>query len=88
MQDSLAENAKRLAPNGDTSDVLSMGTSREASSTITSSGPLGPLHTSMREAEATDGGQGLLPPPRLYERLAQLSGYTWDPSITPLHSVR
>lgn len=28
-----------------------------------------------------------LPPARLFERLAQISGYTWDPSIEPFHSV-
>lgn len=28
------------------------------------------------------------PPPRLFERLAQLSGYTWDQSTPPYHSVR
>lgn len=28
------------------------------------------------------------PPPRLYERLAQLPGYTWDQSFRPFHSVR
>ncbi|KAJ5594780.1 uncharacterized protein N7459_000988 [Penicillium hispanicum] len=28
-----------------------------------------------------------LPPTRLYERLGQLPGYTWDPSIEPFHST-
>ena len=28
-----------------------------------------------------------LPPSKLFERLAQLSGYTWDQSIEPFHSV-
>ena len=42
----------------------------------------------MVETNGTEGGgQKLLPPPRLYERLAQLSGYTWDQSIQPFHSV-
>ena len=42
----------------------------------------------MVETNGTEGGgQILLPPPRLYERLAQLSGYTWDQSIQPFHSV-
>ena len=27
------------------------------------------------------------PPPRLFDRLAQLSGYTWDQSTEPFHSV-
>ena len=34
------------------------------------------------------GAQNLpAPPPRLFERLAQLSGYTWDQSTQPFHSV-
>ena len=42
----------------------------------------------MVETNGTEGGgQTLLPPPRLYERLAQLSGYIWDQSIQPFHSV-
>jgi hypothetical protein len=28
-----------------------------------------------------------LPPARLFERLAQIPGYTWDQSIEPFHSV-
>lgn len=27
------------------------------------------------------------PPPRLYERLRQIAGYTWDESHTPFHST-
>jgi hypothetical protein len=27
------------------------------------------------------------PPSRLFERLAQIPGYTWDQSIKPYHSV-
>ena len=42
----------------------------------------------MRDPESVADGQGLQPPQRLYERLAQLSGYTWDQSIQPFHSVR
>ena len=34
-----------------------------------------------------DGSLPPLPPARLFERLAQLSGYTWDQSIEPFHSV-
>lgn len=26
------------------------------------------------------------PPPRLYERLRQIVGYTWDESLEPFHS--
>ena len=43
---------------------------------------------SMRDLDGIEGGQALQPPPRLYERLAQLGGYTWDQSIQPYHSVR
>ena len=32
-------------------------------------------------------GLPLLPPPRLFERLAKIPGFTWDPSIRPFHSV-
>ena len=42
----------------------------------------------MRDPDSTEGGQALQTPQRLYERLAQLSGYTWDQSIQPFHSVR
>ena len=28
-----------------------------------------------------------VPPPRLYERLAHILGYTWDQSLEPFHSV-
>lgn len=42
----------------------------------------------MRDPESIEGGQALQPPQRLYERLAQISGYTWDQSIQPFHSVR
>ena len=42
---------------------------------------------SMRDPDSEEDGQALQPPPRLYERLAQLSGYTWDQSIQPFHSV-
>lgn len=41
----------------------------------------------MRDPDGTDRGKSPLPPPRLYERLAQLSGYTWDHSFQPFHSV-
>ncbi|KAL6715259.1 Chk1 protein kinase [Lecanora helva] len=41
----------------------------------------------MRELDHVEGVQSLQPPPRLYERLAHISGYTWDESITPFHSV-
>ena len=27
------------------------------------------------------------PPPRLFERLALIPGYTWDRNIRPFHSV-
>lgn len=27
------------------------------------------------------------PPPRLYERLRQIAGYTWDESKLPFHST-
>lgn len=27
------------------------------------------------------------PPPRLYERLRQIAGYSWDESIPPFHST-
>ena len=43
---------------------------------------------SMSDLDGIEGGQALQPPPRLYERLAQLSGYTWDQTIQPYHSVR
>lgn len=32
-------------------------------------------------------GDGSSPPSRLFERLAQIPGYTWDQSIKPYHSV-
>ncbi|MCJ1398047.1 hypothetical protein MMC11_001244 [Xylographa trunciseda] len=32
------------------------------------------------------GEEKPLPPPRLYERLAHISGYTWDQSLEPFHS--
>ena len=32
-------------------------------------------------------GDGPSPPSRLFERLAQIPGYTWDQSIKPYHSV-
>ncbi|CAF9914274.1 MAG: hypothetical protein ALECFALPRED_009513 [Alectoria fallacina] len=41
----------------------------------------------MRDADSIEFEQALQPPPRLYERLAQLSGYTWDQSIQPFHST-
>ena len=34
------------------------------------------------------GDEKPLPPPRLYERLAHITGYTWDQSLEPFHSVR
>lgn len=43
---------------------------------------------SMRDPDDREDGQELQPPSRLYERLAHLSGYTWDQSIQPFHSVR
>ena len=42
------------------------------------------------EGNIDGSGDGFLPPPpppRLFDRLAQLSGYTWDQSIEPFHSV-
>lgn len=42
----------------------------------------------MRDPENIEGVPVVQPPQRLYERLAQLSGYTWDQSIRPFHSVR
>ena len=42
----------------------------------------------MRDPDGTEGGQAMQIPQRLYERLAQISGYTWDQSIQPFHSVR
>lgn len=44
-------------------------------------------YESMVETNGIERGQALLPPPRLYERLTQLGGYTWDQSIQPFHSV-
>lgn len=49
-----------------------------------------PLQKTM--GEGIDGlGEALLPlpvpPSRLFERLAQIPGYTWDQSIEPFHSV-
>lgn len=41
----------------------------------------------MRDPDSLHGGQVMQSPSRLYERLAQLSGYTWDQSIQPFHSV-
>lgn len=41
----------------------------------------------MVEAYGVERRRALLPPPRLYERLAQLGGYTWDQSVQPFHSV-
>lgn len=45
-------------------------------------------HDRMRDPDGIDRGKSPLAPPRLYERLAQLSGYTWDHSFQPFHSVR
>ena len=42
----------------------------------------------MRDPDRTEGGQAMQIPHRIYERLAQISGYTWDQSIQPFHSVR
>lgn len=42
----------------------------------------------MRDPDGTEGGQAMQVPQRLYERLAHISGYTWDQSIQPFHSVR
>ena len=42
----------------------------------------------MKDPDITEGGQTLQTHERLFERLAQLSGYTWDQSIQPFHSVR
>lgn len=36
-------------------------------------------------AEISGSAQEL--PARLFERLAQIAGYTWDQSIDPFHSV-
>jgi len=44
-------------------------------------------HDSMIATNGIEGQEALPPPFRLYERLAQLSGYTWDQSIEPFHSV-
>ena len=41
----------------------------------------------MRDPDGTEGGQAMQIPQRLYERLAHISGYTWDQSIQPFHSV-
>lgn len=41
----------------------------------------------MKDTDVSEEGQALQPPPRLFERLAQLSGYTWDQSLQPFHSV-
>ena len=42
----------------------------------------------MREAGRADGYVlQLSPPPRLFERLAQIPGFTWDQTIRPFHSV-
>ena len=45
----------------------------------------------MRESDGTELSNErhhLSPPPRLFERLGQITGYTWDQSIRPFHSVR
>lgn len=41
----------------------------------------------MPTMDRTDGPDEGQPPARLFERLAQLSGYTWDQSFGPFHSV-
>ena len=41
----------------------------------------------MRDPDGTEGGQTMQIPQRIYERLAHISGYTWDQSIQPFHSV-
>lgn len=47
------------------------------------------LRGSMRQTLAPEEVPELLQPPRrLYERLAQIPGFTWDRSIQPFHSVR
>ena len=39
-------------------------------------------------ADGDGAGDDLpIPPPRLFERLAQIRGYTWDQTIQPFHSV-
>lgn len=35
-----------------------------------------------------NGEEQDVPPRHLFERLSYLSGYTWDQSIEPFHSVR
>ena len=40
----------------------------------------------MDRTDGSDEGQPS-PPARVFERLAQLSGYTWDQSFGPFHSV-
>lgn len=40
----------------------------------------------MERTDGSDEGQPS-PPARVFERLAQLSGYTWDQSFGPFHSV-
>lgn len=43
----------------------------------------------MDRGRSDDGGEELLPvpPTRLFERLASVRGYIWDPAQQPLHSV-
>ena len=42
----------------------------------------------MRDPDGIEGAQTMQIPQRIYERLAHISGYTWDQSIQPFHSVR
>lgn len=41
----------------------------------------------MEESDGFSGGNLSQPPRRLFERLTQLSGYSWDQSVEPFHSV-
>jgi len=43
----------------------------------------------MDNGGSDDGAEELLPvpPTRLFERLATVRGYTWDPAQQPFHSV-
>lgn len=50
------------------------------------------LDNALSSVEMTGSGGGgkddlPQPPQYLFERLAQLEGYTWDQSLKPLHSV-
>lgn len=47
----------------------------------------GPYTTMKENVGPEEVAHQLVPPKHLYERLAQIPGYTWDQSIRPFHSV-